>query len=350
MFYFFIAAVFISGVATFFVRKLALACGTVDVPDGNRKKHRGAVPLWGGLALFVSFWLTILGCIIIGKPYTLEVYFSKLWGIFFGSLILVVVGLVDDKKSLGVYFRFLAAIISIVVVIYGGLGLAKITHPGGGIIYLTSYQVSVPFLGAISIGQVIVFFWLLAMMFTTKILDGLDGLSTGIALIGGLMIFFLAETKKYYQPDIALVALIFAGVCLGFLLFNFHPAKIFLGEGGSLFVGFMLGVLAVISGGKIATTLLVVAVPMLDLLRVVWVRHANKRPIFEGDREHLHFKLLDYGFSEPKTVLFLYAVAIVFGLTTFFLQSKFKIVTLLGLTVAMVLVGMWLQRVSKNNK
>jgi UDP-GlcNAc:undecaprenyl-phosphate GlcNAc-1-phosphate transferase len=168
MFYFFIAAVFISGVATFFVRKLALACGTVDVPDGNRKKHRGAVPLWGGLALFVSFWLTILGCIIIGKPYTLEVYFSKLWGIFFGSLILVVVGLVDDKKSLGVYFRFLAAIISIVVVIYGGLGLAKITHPGGGIIYLTSYQVSVPFLGAISIGQVIVFFWLLAMMFTTQ--------------------------------------------------------------------------------------------------------------------------------------------------------------------------------------
>ena len=345
MFYYFVLAILVSMSATFLVRKLALKCHAVDIPDGKRKKHREAVPLWGGLALFVSFWLTVLICILIGKPYTLQVYFSKLWGIFFGSLLLVAVGLVDDKRPLSVYVRFLAAIAAILISIWGGIGLNKITHPGGGIIDLTIYRV-----GMIALGQIIVFFWLLVTMFTTKILDGLDGLSSGISLIGGLMIFLLAETKKYYQPDIALVALIFAGVCLGFLFFNFHPAKIFLGEGGSLFVGFMLGILAVISGGKIATTLLVVAIPMLDLVRVIWVRHKTKHPIFEGDREHLHFRLLDYGFSEKKTVLFLYAVAIAFGLTTFFLQSKFKLITLLGLALAMVLVGVWLQQTAKNNK
>ena len=141
----------------------------------------------------------------------------------------------------------------------------------------------------------------------------------------------------------ALLALVFAGVCLGFLFWNFSPAKIFLGEGGGLFLGYILGVLAVISGGKIATALLVMAIPILDLLRVVIVRLKRGQPIFQGDREHLHFWLRDHGFSEKKIVLGLYLTAIVFGSLTLFLQSIGKMLALLFLFLLMGALALIIQ-------
>jgi UDP-GlcNAc:undecaprenyl-phosphate GlcNAc-1-phosphate transferase len=197
---------------------------------------------------------------------------------------------------------------------------------------------------AITLGDLLVFIWLLGMMYTTKILDGLDGLATGIVMIGGVMVFLLTQTKQFYQPDVGILALVFVGVCLGFLIFNFHPAKIFLGEGGSLFIGFILGILAIISGGKIATALLVMAIPVLDLIRVVYIRIRHHQGIFKGDRQHLHFRLRDAGFSEWRTVLFLYGVAFTFGLTTLFLPSKAKLVVLGVLTVSMLLLSLFLER------
>jgi len=190
----------------------------------------------------------------------------------------------------------------------------------------------------------IVFVWLLGMMYTTKISDGLDGLSTGIVLIGALMIFFLSRTGKFFQPDVAVVALILAGACLGFLFFNFYPAKIFLGEGGGLFLGFILGVLAIIAGGKIATALLVMAIPMLDFIRVIYLRFKIKQPLLKGDRRHLHYQLLDLGLGHRQTVLILYAISFAFGLTTLFLKSQEKMIVLLLLSVMMNFVGILLGR------
>ena len=106
-------------------------------------------------------------------------------------------------------------------------------------------------------------------MYTTKFLDGLDGLVSGLSVIGGLIVAGLCLFTKFFQPEIATISLIFAGACAGFLIFNFYPAKIFLGEGGSLFCGFILGTLAIISGGKIATTLLILGIPILDLIWVI---------------------------------------------------------------------------------
>jgi UDP-GlcNAc:undecaprenyl-phosphate GlcNAc-1-phosphate transferase len=139
---------------------------------------------------------------------------------------------------------------------------------------------------------------------------------------------------------------------MGFLILNFHPAKIFLGESGSLFIGFILGILAIISGGKIATALLVMAIPVLDLIRVMYLRIRHHQPIFRGDRMHLHFRLRDAGFSERVTVLFLYAVSFIFGLTTLFLPSKAKLIVLVFLSLAMFLVGFFFKedkRVNKNS-
>jgi UDP-GlcNAc:undecaprenyl-phosphate GlcNAc-1-phosphate transferase len=131
---------------------------------------------------------------------------------------------------------------------------------------------------------------------------------------------------------------------LGFLIFNFNPARIFLGESGSLFLGFTLGVLAVISGGKIATALLVMAVPILDLARVVIIRFFSGKKVSQGDREHLHFRLLDAGMGERKTVLVLYAISFLFGLTTLVLPSRLKLATLGILVLGMIGVGIWLRK------
>ena len=132
--------------------------------------------------------------------------------------------------------------------------------------------------------------------------------------------------------------------CLGFLVWNFHPAKIFLGEGGSLFIGFILGVLAIISGSKIATTLLVMGLPMLDVARVIFMRIRKRKSIFVGDSEHLHFRLLHSGLDQRQTVLLLYVIAFAFGISTLFLQTNQKLIALLFLFMLMMLLVLYFSK------
>lgn len=327
MLYYFLFSFILSILLTFLVRRIAIMLNIVDIPDGERKPNYRPIPLLGGVAIFLSFWIAI--AYLAYRPiFGFEILENKFIGIFLGSAILMVVGFFDDKKQLSPKIRLLLTAAASLITVIGGVGLAKVTNPLGGFVELS-----------LTLGNVLVFFWLLGMMLTTKILDGLDGLSTGIAAIGAVMIYFLASSAKFYQPNVALLAAIFAGACLGFLMFNFYPAKIFLGEGGSLFVGYILGVLAVISGGKLATALLVMAVPILDLARVVFLRVRRGQPIFQGDRKHLHFQLVDLGFGHRQTVLLLYLISALFGLTTLFLQSTEKLLALLFLVVAMMAVG-----------
>jgi UDP-GlcNAc:undecaprenyl-phosphate GlcNAc-1-phosphate transferase len=344
MYLYFFISVLSSFLLALVIRKIALHYQVVDVPDGQRKLHARAVSLWGGVAIFSSFWLVIT-LVAWNNPGFLFRHLTsgQLWAIFLASLLIIVVGMVDDVRSLSPWVRFLVSILAVLLVVFWGVDFKEITNPLGGVLHLGIIVFSIPFLSVVlTIGGIVVFGWLMGMMYTTKILDGLDGLATGVVAIGALVIFFLTQTKKFYQPDVGLLALVFAGVCIGFLFLNFHPARIFLGESGSLFIGFMLGILAVISGGKIATALLVMAVPILDLGRVIYLRIRGNHKVYEGDREHLHFRLLDAGFSERSTVLFLYTISLLFGLTTLFLESFAKVITLLILSGAMVLVGIWL--------
>ena len=343
--YFFLAAFGLSLVSTGLVRRVAKVLEIVDWPDGERKLHTQAVPLLGGVAIFVAFWSVVAYVVFLTHLFAPHIQPQQLWGIFIGSALLMIMGSWDDIRSLSPTTRLVVTALAALTVLISGVGLAQITNPFGGVWQLNFWTIPVSTWGSIAVvGDTLVFFWLLGMMYTTKILDGLDGLAAGITTIGLFVVYFLTLTKKFYQPDVGLLALIAAGAVLGFLCFNFHPAKIFLGEGGSLLIGFLLGILAVISGGKIATALLVMAVPVLDLARVIYVRWRDGRSVFQGDREHLHFRLRDAGFSERGAVLFLYAVALVFGVTTLFLQSKFKLITLGGLALAMVLFGIWLGR------
>ena len=178
--------------------------------------------------------------------------------------------------------------------------------------------------------------WMMGMIYTTKFLDGLDGLTSGIAVIGGLTMFALSLTEKVNQPITAGLAVIFAGAFLGFLIYNFYPASIFLGESGSTLAGFGLGILAIILGAKIATALLVMGIPILDVAWVIVRRVFYRSSPFVGDRKHLHYRLLDIGLTHRKAVLALYAISALFGFTAVFLQSLGKLIALVILLLLMV--------------
>lgn len=314
--------------------------GIVDRPkDGTRKIHKKSVPLGGGLAIFLSFF-AVAGLALFSDG-TLGHLFTKrhFAGLFLGGAILMIGGILDDRYSLRPSRQMIFPLLAAGAMIAAGIAPTVVTNPFGGVVTLRE----VVSLGAIetflTIGDIMLFLWLSVMMFATKLLDGLDGLVAGMVLIGSVMIYFLSRQPEWYQPEVAALSMIFAGACAGFLLWNFHPARLFLGQGGSLFTGFVLGSLAVISGGKIATTLLVMGIPILDMVRVVARRIARGRPIFSGDREHVHYQLLASGLSHRQAVLLLYAISLLFGLTTLFLQSRQKLFALLLLCILMLLLG-----------
>ncbi|MFA5163478.1 MAG: epoxyqueuosine reductase QueH [Patescibacteria group bacterium] len=332
-----IFAFILSWVLTILVRKIALKFNIIDQPDGARKVHKLATPLLGGVAIFIAYFLTLL--LVRSELLSGGLSYQPWLGFFAGALILIIGGILDDKYNLPPKWQIIFPILAVLILIIGGVNIEKISNPFGGWIFLSSWALASP---------VLIFLWLMGMMYTTKLLDGLDGLVGGLSAIGGLVIFLFTLTTRYYQPDIALAALILSAVCLGFLVLNFNPAKIFLGEGGSLLLGYILGVLAIISGGKIAIALLVMGLPVLDLVWTIIRRLAKRQnPFKSADREHLHHRLLSLGLSQKQTVVVFYSFSLLFGLSALFLQSQGKFLALVVLLVLMMLIIISFSRLKK---
>jgi len=340
MFYFliFLASLILAAVLTFLVKRAALKFDIVDRPDitsgASRKIHTTATPLLGGVAIFIAYFIFLF----IFSPRFLSgnLHWSHLIAFFLGALIIIIGGALDDKYNLRPSRQIIFPLLAVLVLILGGVEIEKITNPFGGYFYLKSLVV---------VGPMLIAAWLLGMMYTTKLLDGVDGLVSGIAAIGGLVIFLFTLTTRYYQPDIAFAAITLTGTVMGFLIFNWHPAKIFLGEGGSLLLGYILGVLAIISGGKIAIALLIMGIPILDVIWTILRRFfQGKNPFRFADKKHLHHRLLALGLGQKKTVLIFYSLSLVFGLSGLFLQSRGKFFALVGLLAIMfmIVVGFWL--------
>ncbi|MFA5130965.1 MAG: epoxyqueuosine reductase QueH [Patescibacteria group bacterium] len=344
----FIASLVLSAGLTMLVRRFALRRGIVDLPDTDkedgRKIHKSATPLLGGVAIFLVYF----GFLFAFAPRFLSgnLHLSHLLGFFAGALIIVIGGALDDKYNLKPKQQIIFPLLACAALIIGGVAIEKITNPFGGYINLDSLLI---------IGPLLIAAWLLGMMYTTKLLDGVDGLVSGVSAIGGLVIFLFTLTTRYYQPDIAFAAILLAGTVFGFLIFNWHPAKIFLGEGGSLLLGYILGVLAIISGGKIAIALLIMGIPILDVAWTILRRLLRgKNPFRFADKKHLHHRLLALGLGSRATVLIFYALSLVFGLSGLFLQSRGKLWALLILVALMffIVIGFWLidRRGSRNEK
>lgn len=331
---------------TFLVKKIATKLKVFDYPDKDRKLHKNPVPLLGGTAIFLSFWTVIFYLYNFSGLVLKHFNTRQLWLIFLAGLILMIVGYYDDKFRLNYQWRLLFSVIAIFLVLAGGLNFDGITNPLGGTIGLDFLKIKSSLFGTILVGaNILAFLWLLGMMYTTKILDGLDGLSAGVCAIGAFAISALASgATKFYQPDVSLVALILGGACLGFLFFNFYPAKIFLGEGGGQFLGLTLGTLAIIAGSKIATALLVMAVPIVDLVWVISERLFGGQSIAQGDRRHLHFRLVDAGLSQWQAVLIFYGLSALFGFFALFMKSGFKLISLIFLVLIVVFLEIYISK------
>ncbi len=323
------------------VCKLALRLKIVDVfGKQERKIHKKTTPLLGGLVIFFTFFI-ILFIVRQTTWWPVDKVLDKhLIGLFLAGSLLMIGGFLDDKYNLKPVQAIICPILACLVVIISGIGIEYINNPfGPGYLHFDNIKIELIRIKGMPYyftpwADLITFLWLMILMYSTKFLDGLDGLVSGTTVIGALVLAGLCFFTQFYQPDVGLMALILAGAALGFLFFNFHPAKIFLGEGGSLFAGFILGSLAIISGGKVATTFLILGLAIIDLISVIiqriFIAHVSP---FKGDKKHFHFRLLEMGFSHRLAVIFYWSIALIFGLTALFLQTKGKIVALIVLIV-----------------
>lgn len=328
----FILAVVLSGAAIFFGKKIK-SYGRISI----RHIHKKNISRFGGLVIVICFIFSI----VIDKNLVIS---SELAGFLIASVILLAVGFWDDIREIFWKFQFFFQVIVSLIVFIFGVRIYYITNPiTGGILNLdTQWGTIVAFF--------LVIFWITLVMNAINWVDGVDGVSGGITFIAALTILILCLKSEVNQPPVAIMSLILAGSILGFLIFNFHPSRILAGTAGSMFMGFSLAVLAIFSGTKIATALLVLAVPIIDFFWVILERIKNKRSIFKPDNEHLHYKLMELGWSQKKISLVYFAIT---GLVSFIAlntRAIGKSITLLLAVLVMLSILFFIQNKLKLKK
>lgn len=335
--------------STPFWAKLAEYAHIVDDPriDPERRVHKKPIPLVGGVAIGVTLFFGVLVMWYFGLLTQSYITDSQVLGLMAGIVIILIGGVYDDKYKLPNFVKLLLPIAAATAVVAGGVGVNFITNPAGGVIRLDAWQWPLWTLGGQQFyfnwgADLFTIGWLTLMMYTTKMLDGLDGLVTGITVIGATILFFLSLSAIVLQFDTAYLLAIIAGVFAGFWPYNWQPARFFLGDAGSLLAGYVLGVVAIIAGGKIATTVLVLGLPVIDALWVVFNRVVvlRKSPL-SPDRNHLHFRLLDAGFSVKQAVLLFYGVSLLCGGAAIFMLTRGKTLALIILVITCILC-LWL--------
>lgn len=299
--------------------------GIVSQPR-ERDIHTKPTPRLGGVAMILAF-IAVFAVAQMLSPGIL--WFSdelrlgldrQALGLMAGIAVLLLFGIWDDVRSLTPRQQLFGQFLAASCIIATGIGVDFITNPfgpPGSIISLQ--QVTIPLfplgthIATITLwSDLFTLVWLIAVMNIMNWFDGLDGLAGGVSLIAALLLATLSVMVGSPVGIIAMLVILF-GVLAGFLPWNWYPAKIFMGTAGSTFLGFVLGVTAIISGGKVATVLLVLGVPVLDALWVIMTRLARHRPIAVADRNHIHHRLIDAGLSVPLAVLVLYLLAALFG-------------------------------------
>ncbi len=358
-----LAAFILSIFLTLLVRKIAWRYRVIDQPGGRHIHQRPTAKL-GGVAIFGSFLIIIIFYLLINRNIFdfITVKFAgidkALFGLLLGALILVIIGAIDDVRPLPVWQKLLGQIAAALIVIGFGIGITYINSPFGGVIRLDRTIVPINLTGVthnlVFWAAIFALAWILIMINVMNFLDGLDGLAGGISVIALIILFILSLSSKVNQSSTALLCIILAGAVLGFLIFNFYPAKIFMCDSGSMFLGFTLATIAIISGGKVATALLVLGLPILDALWVILRRIMAGQSPFVADSRHLHHRLLSAGLSVRQTVIIFYFFAAIFGILALQIESRGKFWALIWLIVLMLVLALglvlieWKKKSKKN--
>lgn len=332
-------------ITTPLARRLSFALGIVAEP-GGRRKHAGRIPKLGGPAIFIA-WLVGVALTYWLLPPVNPDDALRLRGVVFGSFVVVIGGLLDDRFDLPpgaqLLVQLLGALVAILHIIFievftnplpsAGLWEAiPLFHVEGDLVWIWR-----------PLALLFTAFWVMGMINAINFLDGLDGLAAGVCLIAAA--FFAYHSYRLEQETVPLFSLALAGALLGFLPFNFSPARIFLGSAGAYFLGYQMATMSILSPAKLSTALLVMAVPIIDVAWQIISRIRRGQHPMRGDRGHLHFRLSDRGLPTPRIVLGYYAVAILFGLIAVLVASPLlKVATLLGLSAAVFALLMRLSR------
>jgi len=322
-----IIAGLISFIMTPLVIKIARRFGAVDIPKDDRRMHKTPMCLWGGIAIFTGFFVSMF---LFSNISTV-----KLVGLFIASLIVLVTGMIDDIKPLGAKIKLLMQIAAALVLVFSGYKINYFTDFFGdsGVIQVSNWA-ALP----------ITVIWIVGVTNTVNLIDGLDGLAAGISAIAAVTLSYIAILNHRY--DAAMITLILAGSSIGFLPYNFNPAKIFMGDTGALFLGLVLAAVSVEGALKGATAITVVVpilalgVPIFDTAFAILRRLINKRPIMEADKGHLHHRLMSIGLGQKKTVLSMYLISALLGAGAIALlkQNWLHAGVLLGLAAIVVFI------------
>ena len=299
----FIIALGVTYLLTPSVQRLAVRLGAVDKPDA-RKVHRGIIPRMGGLAIFAGFIASVLASVHMTW---------ELIGILTGGTAILLLGIADDIFQLPAKVKLVGQIAAAGVLILFDIRIEWLTNPFGDMIYLDMLATPITLI------------WVVSLTNTLNLIDGLDGLAAGVSTIAAVTIFLMAVDQNLWLVAVLTAAL--AGSALGFLHFNFNPARIFMGDTGSMFLGYMLAAVSVVGTVKSAATIALIVpivalgLPILDTACAIIRRFTNGQPIFKPDRGHLHHRLLDMGLSQKQVVLVLYMVSIGLGVSAIVLTE-----------------------------
>ena len=290
----FVIALIVTYICTPLVRTLAVNIGAIDAPDA-RKVHQVSIPRLGGLAIYIGYMVSLL--------YSVK-DISSVKGLLIGSVILVAVGIWDDVKQIGPKTKLLGQIVAALMLPIFDNAIHFISI-GDHMLYLE--YLSIP----------LTVFWIVGFTNIVNLIDGLDGLAAGISLIACIAICIV--TLQMGQVDLACITLALAGAACGFLRYNFNPAKIFMGDTGSMLLGYTMAAISVMGSVKTAATVglvvpvIVLGLPILDTLFAIVRRRINGRPVFQPDKGHLHHRLLAMGLTQKQAVLLMYAITAVLG-------------------------------------
>lgn len=325
----------ISLFATPLVRRLAFRVGAIDVPKDERRVHKKPIARIGGLAIIVSTILTLAMNFVLANKSNWSFNIDKnAIGVVLGCAIIIVVGILDDIRPQRARLKLVCQIIaSFLVVLLSNVRVMAISNPfsNSGVLVLNYY-----------VSCFVTAFWIVGITNAINLIDGLDGLAAGVSTISYISIFFVSMILGDVRTS--MMAIILAGSVLGFLPYNFNPAKIFMGDTGSTFLGFTLAIISVSGTLKACTAIsivipvLILGLPLFDTTFAILRRFFSGRPIMEADRGHIHHKLMDMGLSQKQVVLLMYFISAVLGVSAVWITEIRHISMLITVVVCLIML------------
>lgn len=340
----FLLAFITAYVVTPYTIRLAKKIGALDVPKETRKIHKTPMPRLGGLAVISGFAVSVIYLLIVMSIentinlFDLEQYYIKLFGFFIGIIVLGLFCFMDDWKSINPFVKLIGQILAATIVALCGIQINRIALPFFDTVF-TEKIVSI----------LITIIWIVCITNAINLIDGLDGLSSGICLISCVSLLIIFSLNGSPLISILLVTAL-AGAILGFLPHNFNPAKTFIGDTGSNFLGFSLSIISILGMAKtytaivIVAPLLVFALPLIDTTFAIvrrFVKTKSIKGVFKADKEHLHHKIMKKGYTQKQAVLILYGISAMFGIFAIILLNSglWKALSFALIILAIVAIG-----------